>query len=197
MTARLTFHCHFEFKDNICKYHLNHHSKYHMNTNEGGKDINLFASPLPFSMLWRDWRSCARMLCAPVCLWKTLLRSSSWPTCTVQTSSRHRPSTSSTSEFTRGKQLVITYNWVSSTILQTHRSTESTAHVVSVDLLHLFLLYLDIITDSTRTQSHPRTSNLGVTVNNLVSHVPYSSSLSDIIKLCRGFLRDQGSLTPD
>lgn len=74
-----------------------------------------------FSMLWRDWRLCVRMPCAPACLWKTLLRFSFWLTCTVPTSWKHRPWTSSISEFTLWQELVLTVSFTSAAFFRHDR----------------------------------------------------------------------------
>lgn len=129
---------------------------------QGDADV---VSPLFFSMLWRDWRSCVRTRCAPVCRWKMLLRSSFWLICTVQTSWKHKPLTSSTSEFTLRQQFVVSIINSPAPFLQTPRSSRvHWTFCLWYCVWLLLFLYLGIITDGTRAQSHPVASSLGATV---------------------------------
>lgn len=138
--------------------------KYHMKTYED-RECTDVVSPLFFSMLWRDWRSCVRTRCAPVCLWKTLLRSSFWLICTVQTSWKRKPLTSSTSEFTLRQQLIIFIISSLATFLQTDRSSRvHWTFCLCYCVWLLPFLYVGIITDGTRAQSHPVASSHGATV---------------------------------
>lgn len=134
------------------------------------------------STLWRDWRSCVRTRCVPACLWKTLPRSSFWLTCTAPTSSKRRPSTSSTSKFVLRRVRVITI------IRSTAPSRRSTrAHWTFCLCCWVFVslfLHRCIITDGTCARSHPATSSLGFIIQ-------FHMSPHGVV--C---VRDQDSLTP-
>lgn len=173
--ARLTFNCHFERWNDICKYHLDSGSKYHMNTDE---DSVYWSRVTPLSVCSGETeghvRGCTvhQSVCGKCCRDPH----PGWP-------AQRRPAQNTGC---RLHQLVSSHTEKSSSSLiirspAPFRRSSGVHWTFCVSLL--LLLYLGIITDGTR--SHPLASSLGVTVNKFISRplmewsVWYMSRLSE------------------